>query len=179
MGFFDSVGKRLNKAGTKAGQSLSKVGRSLNKGVSKIEEKNRRAAQLNRLRAVLKREEKAAQSEYLALGRYYYHSLRDKNDSIAESHAAELDIIEKRISVAVEKLEECYAEMAAERAVRDEEKQMNNLSLFAEKTEIDIDDVECFDSDPTEGTDEAEKLEDASVEIKPADEDENDYLPFE
>lgn len=113
---------------------FNKVGKTLSEGFSRLEEKNRRSAYLNRIRAALKREEKAAEREYIALGRYYYNNLRDQNDPVAEKHCAELEIITKRIDAAISRLEECYAEMAEEKASQYEE--------------IDLDDVQCLPEDP-------------------------------
>lgn len=118
MGFFNTVGKTLSE------------------GFSRLEEKNRRSAYLNRIRAVLKREEKAAEREYIALGRYYYNNLRDQNDPVAEKHCAEMDQISRRIEAAIDRLEACYAEMAEEKA--------------AQYEEIDLDDVQCLQEVPAE-----------------------------
>lgn len=56
-----------------------------------IKRRNRSAAVLNRLRTVIRCQERAAQKEYLALGRYYYNALRDKENPVAEEHCARLD----------------------------------------------------------------------------------------
>lgn len=53
--------------------------------------RTQRAAVLNRLRAVLRCEERAIEKEYLALGRYYYNALRDKDNPVAEGHCASID----------------------------------------------------------------------------------------
>lgn len=177
------------------------VGKTLTDGLSRLEERNKRNAHLNRIRAALKREEKAAQRKYIALGRYYYNSLRDKNDPVAEQHSLELDEIEIRINKAVDMLEQCYAEAAAKKAELHEE--------------IDLDDAKCFDSNPIEDKLEggaekiskdaakvADMLKESTAEIEKealntadtigegaaktvsevknaADTDENDNLPFE
>lgn len=53
--------------------------------------RTQRAAVLNRLRTVLRCKKRAIEKEYLALGRYYYNALRDKNNSITEGHCANID----------------------------------------------------------------------------------------
>lgn len=119
---------------------FNKVGKTLSEGFSRLEEKNRRSAYLNRIRAVLKREEKAAEREYIALGRYYYNNLRDQNDPVADKHCSDLELINKRIEAAIDRLEECYAEMAEEKAEQYEE--------------IDLDDVQCLQEDPAKRVEE-------------------------
>ena len=74
---------------------LKKVGKAVGDAASYLGEKNRRIARLNRIRSVIRCQEKAAEKEYLALGRYYYHSLRDKNNEVTEAHCVALDKIEE------------------------------------------------------------------------------------
>ena len=71
-----------------------------------LAEKNRRAAQINRIRAVIRlTEKKTAEKEYIALGRYYYHNLRDKENAVTEPHCAALDQAEKALDAALDKLD--------------------------------------------------------------------------
>ena len=79
---------------------LKSIGRAVGEAAGYLGEKNRRAAQLNRIRAVIRCQEKAAEKEYLALGRYYYHSLRDKENPVTEGHCASLDQIERALDSA-------------------------------------------------------------------------------
>lgn len=72
---------------------------------SNLKTVNRRTAQMNRLRTVARCEERAAEKEYLALGRYYYNALRNKDDAIAEAHCARIDEIQARRDAALETLE--------------------------------------------------------------------------
>lgn len=75
-----------------------------------IRRKNRRAAALNRLRTVIRCQERAAEKEYLALGRYYYNALRDKENPVAEEHCARLDGINAMLDstlLALEKAASC------------------------------------------------------------------------
>ena len=142
-----------------------------------LKEKNRRAAAANRLRTVIRCEEKAAEKEYLALGRYYYNALRDADNPIAESHCARIDQINVRRDNALEQLEQLGQEEAlwASSAVgfiegedgptaeyKAGKAQSGSIFRFRkgqgeitvspdedDGEEIDLSDVECFDSDPT------------------------------
>lgn len=75
-----------------------------------LKEKNRRAAAANRLRTVIRCQEKAAEKEYLALGRYYYNALRNPDNPIAEAHCLRLDQIQAQRDSALEKLEQLVHE---------------------------------------------------------------------
>lgn len=78
-----------------------------------LKEKNRRIAVMNRLRTVIRCEERAAEKEYLALGRYYYNALRSADNAIAESHCARIDAINARRDSALESLEQAAREAEA------------------------------------------------------------------
>ena len=45
-------------------------------------------------------EEKAAERAYLALGRYYYHNLRDAGNTVTEPHCIDIEAAEQRIDAA-------------------------------------------------------------------------------
>ena len=72
---------------------LKNIGKAVENAANYVGEKNRRAAALNRIRGVIRCEEKAAEKEYLALGRYYYNNLRDKDNPVTEPHCVELESI--------------------------------------------------------------------------------------
>ena len=110
---------------------LKSIGRAVGEAAGYLGEKNRRAAQLNRIRAVIRCQEKAAEKEYLALGRYYYHSLRDKENPVTEGHCASLDQIERALDSALDQLEKFYG--SQEKA----------------REEVTLEDVQVFDEDPT------------------------------
>ncbi len=130
-----------------------------------LKEKNRRAAVMNRLRAVIRCEEKAAEKEYLALGRYYYNALRDPDNPLAESHCARIDQINARRDSALESLEQASQEEAASigfiggsdgpTAVYKTfrfHKGRTEITVTPDEEdaeEVDLSDVECFDYDPT------------------------------
>ncbi len=139
------------------------LGRAVGNAWGFVEGKNRRAAALNRIRAVISCEEKAAQKQYLALGRYYYHNLRDKNNPVTEAHCADLDAIEFRLDAALNQLEKFY-------------------QSEDDREEIDLEDVQCLEETVPEehSEEETEQVKHGDdPEEEPAASDENDGLPFE
>lgn len=159
------------------------IGKAVGEAVSFVGEKNRKAAYLNRIRSVIRCEERAAEKEYLALGRYYYNNLRDKDNPVTEAHCTELEAIEGRLDKALSQLEQFYQ--------LDREDGPTAVCALKEGEEITLDDVESFDHDPT-----AEPAEDIPAAVSevapgavpadtapagtaPAEPDENDNLPFE
>lgn len=150
---------------------LKSIGDAFGSAMSFVGEKNRKAAYLNRIRTVIRCEEKAAEKEYIALGRYYYNNLRDRNNPVTESHCAELDVISERLESALAQLEAFYqAEHdAACVAIIGGEDGPTAVCVKGEAEEIDLEDVEAYDHDPM-GSDPAEA---------PAEADENADLPFE
>ncbi|CCX37144.1 uncharacterized protein BN452_01116 [Clostridium sp. CAG:1013] len=150
---------------------LKNIGKAVGDAANYLGEKNRRAARLNRIRSVIRCQEKAAEREYLALGRYYYHSLRDKDNIVTESHCAALDQIEEALDNALDQLEKFYGK--------------------EDQEEITLEDVEAYDENPIP----EETLEEAPVqeeeipqtqsepqpqpEAQAAPAEENDDLPFE
>lgn len=89
-----------------AGMAMDGAGRF----ASGIKQKNRRAAMANRLRTVIRCQERAAEKEYLALGRYYYNALRNKEDQVAEDHCKRLDEINALLDSTLESLEKSVRE---------------------------------------------------------------------
>ena len=142
---------------------LKTIGKAVGEAAAHLGEKNHRAAQLSRIRSFLRCQEKAAEKEYLALGRYYYHNLRDKENDVTEAHCLALDEIEQRLDAALDQLSQCY-------------------SASEEREEVTLEDVQAFDQDP------AAQAAPAPVEAAPAEEapaatpapaEENENLPFE
>lgn len=177
------------------------IGQALGGAVDRAKEKNSRSASMNRVRAVIRAQESAAEQQYLALGRYYYNNLRDPSNEVTEGHCAQLDAIEARLDSALTSLEQLY--QAAPQLVSPEEME-----------EVDLEDVQEFDADPLETIEpameeaapdgvekavpqaeeetapETEETEEAGQEapqdqplysriIPPAEPDENADLPFE
>ena len=104
------------------------AGGAVQGAVKVVEEKNRRTALMNRLRTVIRCEEKAEERAYLALGRYYYHNLRDAENTVTEPYCIDIEAAQKRIDAAVEKLEALTREDDSE----------------AEEEEITLDDVQEY-----------------------------------
>lgn len=86
------------------------IGKAVGEAANYLGEKNRRAAKLSRIRSVIRAQEKAAQREYLALGRYYYHALRDKENPVTEPHCTALDRIEAELDNALDQLNSVYGD---------------------------------------------------------------------
>ena len=157
------------------------IGQGISEVLGSLGEKSRRAAYLSRIRTVIRSEEHAAEKQYLALGRYYYHNLRDKNDPVTEAHCAELDEIETRLESALSQLDLFYQlDQAQKGEVGIIDREDGSIGVISGEDgptavfisepsgdgaaeEITLDDVQCYDSDPTEAADPAE----------------NDDLPFE
>ena len=112
-----------------------------------VAEKNRKTALMNRLRTVIRCEEKAAERAYLALGRYYYHNLRDASNTVTEPHCIDIEAAEQRIDAAVAKLEALCREEGEE----------------GEIEEITLEDVREYVPDPAP----AEAAQDAEAEAVP------------
>ena len=110
------------------------AGGAVQSAVKVVEEKNRRTALMNRLRTVIRCEEKAEERAYLALGRYYYHNLRDAENTVTEPYCIDIEAAQKRIDAAVEKLEALTREGDSE----------------AEEEEITLDDVQEYTPTPEE-----------------------------
>lgn len=142
-----------------------------------LKQKNRRTAVINRLRTVLRCQERAAEKEYLILGRYYYNALRNKENSITEEHCAKLDEIHALLDTTLESLEQA-TQQSVDMAIIGgddgptavyvgEKKKDGTLFHFGrgpleitvtrdsvyhpedeDSEEIDLNDVESFDHDP-------------------------------
>ena len=108
MAFFDKIRSGFKSAGG-----------AMQNAVGVVAEKNRKSALANRLRTVIRCEEKAAERAYLALGRYYYHNLRDAANAETENYCVGIEIAEKRIEEAMLKLEELNREETEEAAVEE------------------------------------------------------------
>lgn len=154
------------------------AGEAVQDAVGVVAEKNRKNALANRLRTVIRCEEKAAERAYLALGRYYYHNLRDAGNTVTEPHCIDIEAAERRIDAAVEKLEALCHEDGEE-----------------EIEEITLDDVREFVPQPAADEAVPEGMVDEAVEAAPAEpatehpeteaapiaeeKDESEELPFE
>lgn len=143
-----------------------------------IKWKSRHAAVMNRLRTVIRCQERAAEKEYMALGRYYYNALRDNGSQIAEEHCQKLDRIQEQLDAALKSLKReasvigiivAGANGSETAQTGDEKKRNDDGTLFhfnggpieitvkrdmvyhpedEDSEEIDLSDVESFDHDP-------------------------------
>ncbi len=95
-------------------KDLSKMAGNIGKALTgSLKDKHSRAAAANRLRTVIRCEEKAAEKEYLALGRYYYNALRSSDNPITEAHCVRIDQIQARRDSALEHLEQAVRQQQA------------------------------------------------------------------
>ena len=90
------------------------AGGAMQNAVGVVAEKNRKTALANRLRTVIRCEEKAAERAYLALGRYYYNNMRNAANADTEHHCIDIEAAEKRIEDAMQKLEALLREETEE-----------------------------------------------------------------
>lgn len=79
---------------------------NLTKAVDFVVEKNRKAALINRIRIVIKNERENEARAYVALGKYYYEHLRDKNNEETEHLCRAVDFSDARIRKAFQKMDE-------------------------------------------------------------------------
>lgn len=93
---------------------LESIGMSISHAVDCVVEKNRKSAQINRLKLVIRREERISEKAYIALGKYYYHNLRDEKDPVTEPHCAAVDQASRRMDRAITRLEELFAQPGQE-----------------------------------------------------------------
>lgn len=93
---------------------LESIGMSISHAVDCVVEKNRKSAQINRLKLVIRREERISEKAYIALGKYYYHNLRDENDPVTEPHCAAVDQASRRMDRAITRLEELFTQPGQE-----------------------------------------------------------------
>lgn len=188
---------------------MNMAGSGAGKLALKLKNKNMHAARMNRLRTVIRCQERAAVREYQALGRYYYNALRSKENEIAEEHCKKLDQIQAQLDNALEALEEAVRDKAEAASIGVVSGEDGTIFHFGggpieitvtrdvvyhpedeNSEEIDLDDVESFDHDPIPESSSAEPAPAAHAgpgsnapaepELGTAAElDENDGLPFE
>ena len=89
---------------------LEAVTGGISKTVDYVVEKNRKAALINRVKTVIRSEERNMERAYMELGRYYYRTLRDPENKETEHFCRAVDHSSQRIDRAVTKLEELSGE---------------------------------------------------------------------
>ncbi|WP_101698173.1 hypothetical protein [Clostridium minihomine] len=85
---------------------LSSVAANVTKAIDFVVEANRKNALINRIKAVVRCEEKNIDRAYIALGKYYYNNLRDKDLEETERHCLALENSKRRLDRALTRLEE-------------------------------------------------------------------------
>ena len=143
------------------------AGGAMQNAVDVVAEKNRKTAMANRLRTVIRCEEKAAERAYLALGRYYYHNLRDASNVETENYCVGIETAEQRIEDAMLKLEELNREEEAESiaVIGEEDVQLPNVPVAEESV-------------PEGFVDEAVEVVEVAAEELPAEKDASEDLPY-
>ena len=149
---------------------IKNLGRAVGRLAEAVGEKHHKNADINRIRTVIRCEERAAEKEYLALGRYYYHNLRDKDDRVTEPHCQKLDEIEARLERDLTLMQAFYEADGPTAVIWGEE------CPEGECEEIDLAGVEVYDEEPCLAVDDAEA---AGTPAQPDEPDENSGLPFE
>lgn len=92
---------------------------SVTKAVDYIVEKNRKAALVNRIRIVIKNERETEARAYVALGKYYFETLRDAQNEETEALCKAVELSEQRMKKAFLKLDEITAPGEEEDACED------------------------------------------------------------
>ena len=149
---------------------IKTISRDIAKGVTEardnIAEKSRKTAVINRLRSVVKLEEARRDRAYMALGRYYYHNLRDDNNENTELHCTAVDEAESRIATALKHLDEIYSE-----------KESNDVAEVIELNDVVEIEAPVDDIDPVTAGSNSQFIDIGDEET--AKDGENDNLPFE
>ena len=149
---------------------IKTISRDIAKGVTEardnIAEKSRKTAVINRLRSVVKLEEARRDRAYMALGRYYYHNLRDDNNENTELHCTAVDEAESRIATALKHLDEIYSE-----------KESNDVAEVVELNDVVEIEAPVDDIDPVTAGSNSQFIDIGDEET--AKDGENDNLPFE
>ncbi len=74
--------------------------------INYVVDKNRKISLINRIKSIIRTEEHNANQAYIALGKYYFHNLRDAKNGETEFYCLEVDHANRRISRAMMKLDE-------------------------------------------------------------------------
>ena len=76
---------------------LNSVRGSVSGAINFVVDKNRRLSIINKVKHVIRDEEQRANEAYIALGKYYYHNLRNAENNETEFYCAEVDNAERRL----------------------------------------------------------------------------------
>jgi hypothetical protein len=88
---------------------LKQAASSVTKAVNFVLDKNRRSAMINRLKIVIKDEKEAQARAYIRLGKYYYETMRDAQNTETEPLCAVVDNTGERLKRAYARLDELAA----------------------------------------------------------------------
>ncbi len=102
-----------------------------------VVEKNKRSSLVGKLKASIKTEKSRADKAYIALGRYYFHNLRDEANADTEPFCVEISQAEMRIERAAMHLERIYKEdiVTPKEEVKEEESKVNiDKEMFINQT---------------------------------------------
>lgn len=88
---------------------ISSVGNGFTKAIDYVVEKNRKIALINRVKLVIRNEEDNSQRAYIALGKYYFRNLRDKQNEETEHYCSAIENANKRRDRALLKLDDLTA----------------------------------------------------------------------
>lgn len=107
------------------------VAGSVTKAVQYVMDQNRRAAMVNRLKAVIRNEKEIEARSYMELGKYYRENMRDPENPATEKLCVSIDNSERRLKRAFSKLDELIVpeepcEKDAAKDFRDEEPEGRN-----------------------------------------------------
>ncbi len=108
-----------------------------------VVEKNKRSTLIAKLRSTVRNEKIRADKAYIALGRYYYHNLRDELNLATEPYCTEIEEAEQRIEQANSHLEKIYSE--------------DMIKKEATQTSTDTNEVEGISTEEEQTEKEAEK----------------------
>lgn len=85
---------------------LESVRGGVSGAINFVVDKNRKIALISKIKRIIHEEENHANQAYIALGKYYFHNLRDEENNETEFYCVEIDHAERRIQRAEMKLEE-------------------------------------------------------------------------
>ena len=80
--------------------------------INYVVDKNRKISLINRIKTIIRQEEKNANQAYIALGKYYFNHLRDPQNGETEFYCMEIEHANRRIGRAMMKLDELTEDQA-------------------------------------------------------------------
>ncbi len=149
------------------------IGHAVTGAKDYLVEKNKKTADINRLKTNIKCQDQIMKKAYLALGRYYYHNLRDEMDPQTIEFCEQIDKAQKSREDAMSKLG-VIKEQLTEKEMR-EEIDLDGVVEISPPVEEDFVKKDVVDDTVTDGI--IDESIDTTAEV--ADIDENSDLPFE